>query len=69
MINAITGLCGELGEVADLIKKHLFQGHPLKPKEISEELGDILWYWMEMCAALKLDPAEVLYRNLLGAER
>jgi len=42
--NCGLGLCGESGEVADLIKKHEFQGHPLDKQHIAEELGDVAWY-------------------------
>lgn len=38
------GLCGESGEVADHVKKYLFQGHDLDKDHIAEELGDVLWY-------------------------
>ena len=38
------GLAGESGEVADLIKKFIGQGHDLDRKKIAEELGDCLWY-------------------------
>jgi NTP pyrophosphatase (non-canonical NTP hydrolase) len=43
--NAILGLYGEVGEVADLYKKHLYQGHPRPADDlVIEELGDLLWY-------------------------
>ena len=38
------GLAGEAGEVADYIKKGVYQGHVLKPDKLVEELGDVLWY-------------------------
>lgn len=38
------GLCGESGEVADLIKKHVEQGHELNIEKLKVELGDVLWY-------------------------
>lgn len=38
------GLDGESGEVADLLKKHIWQGHPLNRTELIKELGDVLWY-------------------------
>lgn len=44
LANAALGLTGEAGEVADIIKKHLYQGHDLYPSEVVEELGDVLWY-------------------------
>ena len=38
------GLCGESGEVADIVKKHIDQGHALNIEKYKEELGDVLWY-------------------------
>ena len=38
------GLCGEAGEVADLIKKHKGHGHDLDKTKLTKELGDVLWY-------------------------
>lgn len=42
--NACLGLIGELGEIADLLKKHRYQGHDLDRDKLHEELGDLLWY-------------------------
>ena len=44
LANAGLGLTGEAGEVADLIKKHLYQGRDLPCEKVVEELGDLLWY-------------------------
>ena len=44
LANAGLGLTGEAGEVADLIKKHLYQDHDLPCEKIVEELGDLMWY-------------------------
>ena len=41
LLNSALGLCGESGEVADLVKKHLFQGHDLDLSHVAKELGDI----------------------------
>lgn len=38
------GLCGEAGEVAELLKKYLGHGHPLDIELMKKELGDVLWY-------------------------
>ena len=37
------GLCGESGEVAELIKKGI-RDNNLDEKELAKELGDVLWY-------------------------
>ena len=36
--NAALGLTGEAGEVADEVKKCMYQGHPWQPSKIIEEL-------------------------------
>lgn len=44
LLLSAVGLAGESGEVADLVKKHVFHGHDLDTAHALEELGDILWY-------------------------
>ena len=46
------GICGEGGEFADEVKKHLFHTHPLHWDKLVEELGDVLWYVSRACSAL-----------------
>ena len=48
LINGVMGLCGESGEVIDIVKKHLAQGHELDKDRILGELGDIAWYLAEV---------------------
>ena len=52
--NGALGLCGEAGEVADLIKKMFMQGHALDKDEVIEELGDVAWYCAELATHAKL---------------
>ena len=49
MLNGAMGLNGEAGEVIDILKKHIFQGHKLDTDHIAKELGDCLWY-IAVCA-------------------
>lgn len=44
IMNAALGIAGEGGEVADMVKKHVFQGHDLDRDHLAKELGDVLWY-------------------------
>lgn len=44
------GMIGELGEIADLIKKHKFQGHELDKEKLKEEIGDFMWYYVKFVA-------------------
>ena len=64
LINAVMGLCGESGEVIDLVKKHLYQGHPLDKEKLVKELGDIAWYLAEAAYALDVELDTVLEGNI-----
>jgi len=44
MLLGAIGLCGEAGEVAELVKKHVFHEHPLDVEKLKKELGDVAWY-------------------------
>lgn len=57
-------MCGESGEVADIIKKHTFQGHDLKVDKIREETGDVLWYIAIMCEALGTTIEDLMEDNI-----
>ncbi|MBQ7363794.1 MAG: nucleoside triphosphate pyrophosphohydrolase family protein [Clostridia bacterium] len=64
LINAVMGLCGESGEVIDIVKKHLAQGHELDVLKIKKELGDVAWYLAECAYALDIPLSEVLEGNI-----
>lgn len=62
--NAILGLCGEVGEVADIIKKHRHQGHDLNKEKLIDELGDVQWYVQLMATALDVSLESVMLHNI-----
>ena len=64
LINGVMGLCGESGEVIDLVKKHLSQGHPLDKEAVAKELGDVAWYLAETAWALDATLEEVCQGNI-----
>lgn len=64
LANAGLGLTGEAGEVADLLKKHLFQGHDLPRERIIEELGDLMWYVALTANLLGMSLGEIMQVNV-----
>jgi NTP pyrophosphatase (non-canonical NTP hydrolase) len=61
------GLSSETGEFNEIVKKCIFQGKPLNDETVfhcKRELGDIMWYWVNSCRALGLDPNEVMAENV-----
>lgn len=64
LINGVMGLCGESGEVIDIVKKHLAQGHELDREKIIKELGDVAWYMAEIATVLDVELEDVLIQNI-----
>lgn len=64
VMNAALGLCGESGEVADIVKKFRFQGHELDFEHISKELGDIAWYLAVGAYSIGYDLETILQMNV-----
>lgn len=67
MLTGAMGLCSESGELMEIVKKMVFQGKPLTEEthfHMKRELGDIIWYWVNMCRALNLDPNSVIAENV-----
>ena len=63
LLNSALGLCGESGEVADIVKKFRFQGHDLDFEHIAKELGDISWYLAVGAYAIGLDLESIFRTN------
>lgn len=68
IFNGVLGLNGEAGEIADLLKKHLFQGHELDEKKMAMELGDVLWYIAILANGLGFNLNEVASMNITKLE-
>ena len=64
LINGVMGLCGESGEVIDIVKKHLAQGHELDKEKIIKELGDVAWYMAEIATVLDVELEDVFVQNI-----
>lgn len=71
LLTACLGLAAEAGEFIEVPKKMFFQGKPLTEAEVfhlKRELGDVMWYWINACRALSLDPNEVIAENVRKLE-
>ena len=63
--NEVLGLNGEAGECADLLKKHLFQGHPLDVTKLIEEIGDVMWYCSLLADGLNVELGWIADMNIV----
>ena len=63
-LNGVLGLTGESGECADIVKKHLAQGHPFDKEHLAKELGDIAWYLAEAATALDIPLEDILQAHI-----
>lgn len=64
LTNGALGLSGESGECADIVKKHLFQGHELDAEKLAKELGDVAWYLAVASYAIGYSLETVLQMNV-----
>jgi len=71
LLTSSLGLSAESGEFTEVIKKIFFQGKEFNEDNrfhMKRELGDIMWYWVNACRALNLDPNEVINENVRKLE-
>lgn len=64
LMNGALGLCGESGEVADIVKKAAFQGHDLDVAHVAEELSDVAWYLAVAARAIGYDLDTIFQINV-----
>lgn len=62
------GLAGECGEAVDIVKKTIRYGNPAnelgeREEAMKLELGDVMWYWCNLCIDLGFDPEELFQMN------
>ena len=71
LLTGAIGMASEGGEFSEIVKKCIFQGKPMDDETIfhcKRELGDIMWYWINACRSLNLDPNEVVAENVKKLE-
>lgn len=57
-------LDGEAGEVAEKVKKAWREDDPTYLWDVKDELGDVIWYWAQLCQALDFSADDVAESNL-----
>ena len=71
LLTAAIGMAAEGAEFAEIPKKIFFQGKPFNQEvrfHMMRELGDIMWYWVNACRALNLDPNDIIVENVKKLE-
>ena len=62
--NYALGLCGEAGEVADIIKKNVYHLHNASVEDIKKEIGDTLHYLSGLATIFGFTLEEVATGNI-----
>jgi NTP pyrophosphatase (non-canonical NTP hydrolase) len=60
----IAGLASECGEVCKLFQKMAYKGEKISLEQLSEELGDVIWYVTQLATKYHLDMDDILCHNL-----
>ena len=63
LVEAALGLASEAGEVAQIIRKHEYESHGIKPGSLALELGDVLHYLAQACDYLDIGLEELAELN------
>lgn len=67
LLTGAVGLSAEAGELMEIVKKLIFQGKPVNEETIfhmKRELGDVMWYVMQVLMALDTPLEEVVAMNV-----
>lgn len=64
IVNAALGLSGEVGELNDMLKKHIFHESWLEKVHFKKEIGDICWYVALMCESAGFSLDEIMQINI-----
>lgn len=64
LANFSMGLAGESGEIIDILKKHLYQGHDVNINELASEIGDLAWYLCNIANVFNINLSDVMDANI-----
>lgn len=63
--HSLHGLVSEVGEIADIIKRHIIYEQRFDRENMKEELGDLMWYIALMCRLNGFSLAEIMHENIV----
>ena len=63
VLYAAIGICGEAGEVSELVKKYAYHGHAIDKDHLARELGDVLWYVSYMAHLFGYSLGDIMVMN------
>ena len=63
VLYAAIGMCGEAGEVSELIKKYAYHEHTIDTEHLARELGDVLWYVTYMAHLFGYSLGDIMAMN------
>jgi NTP pyrophosphatase (non-canonical NTP hydrolase) len=64
LLHCAIGIGTESGELLDQFKRHIYYGKPLDIVNVKEEIGDKMWYIMNLCRLLDLSLEEIMQMNI-----
>ena len=62
-LHCALGVAGEVGEVVDIVKKSHFYNKPIDHAHLEEEIGDVMFYMVNLASYYGLDFEEILEDN------
>lgn len=68
IIHMLFGMITEVGELTDVFKKNMAYGKDIDWTNVSEELGDLIFYIASFCRITGIDLEEVISTNILKLE-
>ena len=63
-IHMVSGMITESAEIMDVYKKHIAYGKELDLVNVKEEIGDLMWYIVNMCTINNWDLESILETNI-----
>lgn len=64
LIDWTLGLGGEVGEVTEIIKHHIFHEESLDKMKLAKEIGDVLWYLSALSKVCEIDLESIAKLNV-----